>query len=102
MTWGSATVVMSPHRLLKQYQRVYFRCLPSLNVNCHIDLPWRLIPEQYQGLGMANYASISLASKLSFLQFIWGFKAPHSSILMMVYKSFMIEVGFYGNGNTMD
>jgi hypothetical protein len=100
MMSGSATVVMSPHRLLKQFQRVYFRCLPSLNMNCHIDLSWRLVPEQYQGLGMANYALVSLASKLSFLQFILGFKAPHSSALMMVYKSFMIEVGFYGN--TMD
>jgi hypothetical protein len=38
-------------------------------MNCHIDLPWRLIPEQYQGLGMAAYALVSLASKLSFLQF---------------------------------
>ncbi len=51
MMWGIAIVIMSPHRLLKQFQWVYFRCLP-LNVNCHIDLPWRLIPEQYQGLGM--------------------------------------------------
>jgi hypothetical protein len=100
MMWGIATVVMSPHRLLKQFQRVYFRYLPLLNVNCYIDLLWRLIPEQYQGLGMANYALVSLASKLSFLQFHWGFKSPHSSTLMMVYKSFMIEVGLYGN--TMD
>jgi hypothetical protein len=67
MMWGIATVVMSPHRLLKQFQWVYFRCLPLLNVNCHIDLPWRLIPEQYQGLGMANYVLVSLAIKLSLL-----------------------------------
>jgi hypothetical protein len=100
MMWGIATIVMSPHRLLKQFQQVYFRCLPLLNVNCNIDLPLRFIPEQYQGLGMANYASVSLASKLSFLQFNWGFKSPHSSALIMVYKSFMIKVGLYGN--TMD
>ncbi len=100
MMWGIATIIMSPHRLLKQFQWVYFRCLPLLNVNCHIDLLWRLIPEQYQGLGMANYALVSLASKLLFLQFNWGFKAPHSSELMMAYASFMIEGGLYGN--TMD
>ncbi len=52
MTWGIATVVMSPWKLLAQFQRVYFKCLPSLNINCHIELPWRLIPEQYQGLGL--------------------------------------------------
>ncbi len=62
MMWGIATIVMSPHRLLKQFQQVQFRCLSLLNVNFHIDLPWRLIPEQYQGLGMANYALVSLAS----------------------------------------
>jgi hypothetical protein len=44
MMWGIATIVMSPHQLLKQFQKVYFRCLPFLNMNCHIDLPWRLIP----------------------------------------------------------
>ncbi len=100
MMWGIATIIMWPHRLLKQFQQKYFRFLPLLNVNCHIDLPWRLIQEQYQGLGMANYALVFLASKLSFLQFNWGFESPHSSTLMMAYKSFMIEVGLYGN--TMD
>jgi hypothetical protein len=43
--WGIATVVMSPQKLLAQMQQVYFKCLPSLNVYCHIELPWRLIPE---------------------------------------------------------
>ncbi len=67
MMCGLATVVLSPHTLLEQIQRVYFKYLPLLNVNCHIDLLWRLIPERYQGLGMANYALVSLALKLSFL-----------------------------------
>jgi hypothetical protein len=48
MMWGIATVVMSPQKLLGQFQQVYFRCLPLLDVNCHIDLLWRIIPEQYQ------------------------------------------------------
>ncbi len=34
--WAIATIVMSPKKLLDQFQRVYFRCLPLLNVNCHI------------------------------------------------------------------
>jgi hypothetical protein len=45
MTWGIATVVMPPQKLLAQFQRVYYKCLPSLNVNCHIGLPWCLISE---------------------------------------------------------
>jgi hypothetical protein len=45
MMWGIATIVMSPKKLLGQFQRVYFRCLPLLNVNHHIHLLWRIIPE---------------------------------------------------------
>ncbi len=83
MVWGLATVILSPPKLLVQFQRVYFKCLPLLNVNCHIVLPWRLIPERYQGLGMANYALVSLASKLSFLQCNWGFSTSHLTAMMM-------------------
>jgi hypothetical protein len=34
MMWSIATVVMSPQKLLGQFQRAYFRCLPLLNVDC--------------------------------------------------------------------
>ncbi len=68
MAWGIATMVMPPQKLLAQFQRVYYKCLPSLNVNCHIELPWRLIPERYQGLGMTNFTLVSLTSKLAFIQ----------------------------------
>ena len=97
MTWGIATVVLSPQKLFKQFQWVYFQCLPHLNVNCHIELPWRLIPECYQGLGMINFALITLTLKLSYLQCNWGFSAPHSNALMIGYESFIIEIGLYGN-----
>ena len=100
MTWGIATVVMSPQKRLAQMQRVYFKCLPSLNVNCHIELPWRLISERYQGLGMANFALVSLSSKLAFVQQTWGLADVDSRAPMMGYESFMVKVGLYGN--TMD
>jgi hypothetical protein len=100
MTWGIATVVMPPQKLLVQIQRVYFRCLPSLNVICHIELPWHLIPERYQGLGMANFALVSLSPKLIFLQPTWSFADVDSRALMMGYESLMFKVGLYGN--TMD
>jgi hypothetical protein len=100
MMWGIATVVMPPLKLLEQIQWVYFRCLPMLIVNCHINLPWQLIPEKYQGLGMANYALVSLFSKLSFIQRSWGFDSIDSRDLMMGYKPFMVKVGLYGS--TMD
>ena len=46
---------------------------------------------------MPNFALISLALKLSYLQCYWGFGAPHSNALMIGYESFIIEVGLYGN-----
>jgi hypothetical protein len=50
-----------------------------------------------KGLEWQNYALVSLASKLSYLQFNWGIETPHSNALMMGYESFMVEVGLYGN-----
>jgi hypothetical protein len=79
---------------------LHFKCLPSLNVNCHIKLPWRLIPKQYQGLGLTKFALVSSTSKLSFIQRALGFTDVVSRSLMMGYESFMIEIGLYGN--TMD
>jgi hypothetical protein len=56
-----------------------------------------LILEKYQGLGMANYALVSLASKLSFLQCNWGFDIVHSKTIMIGYELFMVGICFYGN-----
>jgi hypothetical protein len=83
MMWGISTVVMPPQKLLAQIHWVYFQCLPSLNVNRHIDLPWRLLPERYQGLGMPNFALVSLTLKLAFIQRTWGFDGVNSKALMM-------------------
>jgi hypothetical protein len=50
-----------------------------------------MIPKQYQGLGMPNFALISLALKLSYLQCNWGVGAPHSNALMIGCEFFIIE-----------
>ncbi len=100
MMWGVATIVTSPLKLLEQIKRVYFRCLPMITVNCHINLLWQLISEKYKGLGMANCTLVSLSSKLSFIQRSCGFNNVNLRALMMGYKSFMVKVGLYGN--TMD
>jgi hypothetical protein len=51
---------------------------------------------------MANYALVSLASKLAFLQYNWRFDFVHSKSMMMAYESLMIEVGLYGNTMSYD
>ncbi len=51
-------------------------------------------------MGLPKYALISLASKLSLIQHSWGFDNVNARAIMIGYKSFMMEVGLYGN--TMD
>ena len=97
MSWGIATVVLSPQELYLATKPVYYRCLPLLGVQRHIELPWRTLPECYQGIGLPNFALISLASKLQLIQCIWGFKDAASESLRMGYESFSIDVGLYGN-----
>jgi hypothetical protein len=46
---------------------------------------------------MPNYALVSLASELSFLQCNWGFDVVYLKTIMIGYELFMVEVGLYGN-----
>ncbi len=72
MMWGITTVVTSPQKPLGQFEWVYFRCLPLLNVN----FLWRFIPEQYQGLGMANYVLASFLSNYHLSSVIGVLRLP--------------------------
>ena len=46
---------------------------------------------------MPNFALVSLASKLTFIQQAWGFESVDSkACLMMGYESFLVEAGLYG------
>ena len=97
MVWGITTVVLSSRELNLALKPVYYRCLPFLGVQRHIELPWRMLPEKYQGLGLPNFSLVSLASKLQFIQCIWGFTDAASISLRMGYESFVIDIGMYGN-----
>jgi hypothetical protein len=56
-----------------------------------------MLPESYQGIGMPNFALHFLASKLQLIQCIWGFNNSASCSMLMGYKSFLMEIGMYGN-----
>jgi hypothetical protein len=71
-------------------------------VQRHIELPWQTLPESYQGIGLPNFSLISLASKLQFIQCIWGFKDAASMSLRMGYESFVMDIGMYGNALSLD
>jgi hypothetical protein len=97
MSWGIATVVLSPQELYLVTKPVYYKCLPFLGVQCHIELPWRTLPECYQGIGLPNFSLISLSAKLQLIQCIWEFKDAASKSLRMGYESFLMDIGMYGN-----
>ncbi len=97
MSWGIATVVLSPQEIYLATKPVYFKCLPLLGVQRHIELPWRMLPECYQGIGLPNFSLISLSTKLQLIQGIWGFQDAASKSLRMGYESFLMDVGLYGN-----
>ncbi len=73
MSWGLVTVCMSPPKLDEKFQKVYKKALPFLGVNRKIKRKWWTLPEMYQGLGLPNFPSIALLSKVSFLLGKWGF-----------------------------
>ena len=102
MVWGITTVVLSAREMYLLLKPVYFRCLPFLGVQRHIELPWRTIPEKYQGIGLPNFSLVSLASKLQYIQCIWGFKDAASISLHMGYESFVMDIGVYGNVFDLD
>jgi hypothetical protein len=93
MAWGLSTVVLSSRELYLATKPVYFKCLPLLGVQRHIELPWRTLPELLQGIGLPNLALHSLASKLQLLQCIWVFRDATSLSLLMGYESFLMDIG---------
>jgi hypothetical protein len=97
MSWGLSTIVLSSHELYMATKPVYFKCLPLLGIQRHIEPPWRTLPESFQGIRLPNFALHSLAAKLQLLQCIWGFKDAASISLLMGFKTFVMEISMYDN-----
>ena len=97
ISWGLLSVVMSPAKLERELQDLYFRILPLLGVNRHIELDWRMLGERFGGLGLPNFVVLAFACKVYFLQSNWGFENAVSSMLLHCYESFLVEIGLYGN-----
>ncbi len=52
MSWGISTIVLSLHKLYLATKLVYYRCLPFLCIQRHIELPWQTLPKAFQGIGL--------------------------------------------------
>jgi len=97
MSWGLATVCLSPKQLDCHLRKVWYRVLPFLGVRRNIKLLWRILPERFQGLGMPNFVVVAFAAKVFFLQCHWGFEGAPAETMLWCYENFLIEVGLYGN-----
>lgn len=97
VSWGLAAVVLSPTKVEAEFQRLYYRALPVLNVNRNITKEWRMLPEMFQGLGLPNMNLRMLGAKIHFLHCTWGFTGAAADLLTFSFESFMVEVGIYGN-----
>ncbi len=97
MAWGLSTAVLTSKEFFLATKPIYFKCHPLLGIQRHIELPWRTLPESFQGIGLPNLAIHSLTSKLQLLQCTWGFKDATSLSLLMGYESFLMDIGMYGN-----
>ncbi len=102
MSWGVSTIVFSPRELYLATKPLYYRCLPLLGIQRHIELPWQTLPEAFQGIGLPNFALLSLASKLQLIQCIWGFKDKVLMSHQMGYKSFVMDIGMSGNALSLN
>ena len=90
MSWGIAMVVLSPQEFYLVTKPVYYKCLPFLGVQHQIELPWRTLPECYQGISLPNFSLISLSSKLQLILCGWGFKYAASQSLRLRYNEFVL------------
>jgi hypothetical protein len=92
MLWGLLTVVLFSRELFKATRSMYFKCLPLLGIQHHIELPWCTLPETYQDVGFPSFALLSLSLKLQLIQCIWGFNDAASVSLFMGYESFLMDL----------
>jgi hypothetical protein len=72
MSWGISTIVLSPCKFFLATKPVYYKCLTLLEVQCYIELPWQTLPKAFQGIGLPNFALLSLALKLQLIQCLAG------------------------------
>ncbi len=88
ISWGLVTVVLSPVKLDKMIQRLYFRALLKLEVNGNIKSSWCTLPVRYGSHGLPNFPLVAN----------WGFPGQaQSDDLLLPFYDLLVEVGLYGN-----
>ncbi len=81
MSYGLVPPMDPPDVVTNAFQAFYFMALPPLGVNRYITLGWRMLPVEYQGLGLPNMALEKLAESLAWLQWFWGMQEGASHVV---------------------
>jgi hypothetical protein len=97
MQYGIEAVMDPPDVVTNAFQAFYFMTLPHLGVNRYITQEWRMLPHQYQGLGLPNMALEKLGKSISWLHRHWGVKEGVGLILKAAFERLQVETGLSGN-----
>ncbi len=95
--YGGVAVTHPLAQLLKAFHKIYYNLLPQLGINRNITREYRMLPRQYQGLGLPNPNIEILSAKLQLIQEHWDTTTTMGSMLMQAYQVFQMEVGLGGN-----
>jgi hypothetical protein len=66
--YGGVAITHPPAQLLKAFHKIYYNLLPHLGINRNITREYRMLPQQYQGLGLPNPNIEILSAKLQLIR----------------------------------
>ena len=95
--YGIVAVNHSPVLLEKAFHKIYHEVLPHIGVNRKITREYRMLPEQYQGLGLINPNVEVLCAKIQLIRAHWDTNTTLGNLLTQSYQVFQMEVGLGGN-----
>ena len=95
--YGLIPLMAGPDLVEKEFMGWYYKYLAPLGVNRNVAKGWRMLPEEFFGLGMPNMCLRKLGDTLQFLQRRWGSKTAAGKALRSVYELVQIETGLEGN-----
>ena len=91
---GLVAVSEDPTKLEKAIGKIQFKSLPSLRVNRNIRKEYRMMSEEYQGLGMFNINIDCLGKKISCAIRHWKNPKTIGNMMFHAYEAFIIDLGF--------
>ena len=97
MSYGLVAITHPPEKLEKQFQSVWYKCLPSLKVNRCLRKEWRSLPLRFQGLAMPEVNIELLGRKIHLVQHHWGCRDVAGKFLTHAYEALQVKTGIGGN-----